>query len=66
MPAIACQTWFERPGMQLEQISVVSVLSSLYGAVTVALAALVLRERIAGRQWVGIVFIFAGIYLLSR
>ncbi len=53
-------------GMQLEQISVVSVLSSLYGAVTVALAALVLRERIAGRQWVGIVFIFAGIYLLSR
>ena len=53
-------------GMQLEQVSVVSVLSSLYGAVTVALAALVLRERIARRQWVGIIFIFAGIYLLSR
>lgn len=53
-------------GMQLEQISVMSVLASLYGAVTVALAAIVLRERLAGRQWAGIVLIFAGIYLISR
>ena len=53
-------------GMQLEQVAIVSVLSSLYGAVTVALAAIVLREHIRPRQWVGIVFIFAGIYLISR
>ena len=53
-------------GMQLEQISVMSVLASLYGAVTVALAAIVLRERLAGRQWAGIASIFAGIYLISR
>lgn len=53
-------------GMQLEQVSIISVLSSLYGAVTVALAAIVLREHIQRRQWAGIVFIFAGIYLFSR
>ena len=52
--------------MQVEQVSVVSVLSSLYGAVTVALAAIVLRERIARRQWAGIALIFAGVFLLSR
>ena len=53
-------------GMQMEQISVVTVLSSLYGAVTVILAAILLRERVARMQWVGIISIFAGIVLISR
>lgn len=53
-------------GLQLEQVSVVTVLSSLYGAVTVGLAAAVLHERLRWRQWAGIVAIFAGIYLISR
>jgi drug/metabolite transporter (DMT)-like permease len=53
-------------GMQLEQISVVSVLASLYGAVTVILAALFLREHLSRSQWFGIVAIFAGIALISR
>jgi len=53
-------------GMQLEQVSVVSVLASLYGAVTVALAALLLHEKIATSQWLGIVSIFAGILLISH
>jgi drug/metabolite transporter (DMT)-like permease len=53
-------------GMQLEQVSVVSVLASLYGAVTVTLAAIFLREHISRWQWVGIVSIFAGIYFISR
>jgi drug/metabolite transporter (DMT)-like permease len=53
-------------GMQLEQVSVVSVLASLYGAVTVILAAVFLRERLARWQWLGIVAIFAGIGLISR
>ena len=52
-------------GMQLEQVSVVSVLSSLYGAVTVLLAAAVLREHLRKIQWVGIVGIFVGIALIS-
>lgn len=52
-------------GMQLEQVSVVSVLSSLYGAVTVLLSAVVLREHLRKVQWVGIVGIFAGIVLIS-
>jgi drug/metabolite transporter (DMT)-like permease len=53
-------------GMQIEQISIVTVLSSLYGAVTVLLAAIFLRERIALLQWVGIIAIFAGIALIGR
>lgn len=53
-------------GMQLEQVSVVSVLASLYGAVTVALAAIFLREHISRWQWAGVVAIFGGILLISR
>jgi drug/metabolite transporter (DMT)-like permease len=52
-------------GMRLEQVSVVTVLSSLYGAVTVGLAATVLRERISRMQLAGIVAIFVGIALVS-
>jgi drug/metabolite transporter (DMT)-like permease len=52
--------------MQMEHIAVVSVLGSLYGAVTVALAAVFLRERISRWQSAGIVAIFAGIFLISR
>ncbi|HUI74898.1 MAG TPA: DMT family transporter [Candidatus Acidoferrum sp.] len=57
---------FSNRGMQLEQISVVSVLGSLYGAVTVGLATLFLRERVGRLQWCGIVLIFGGIFFLSR
>lgn len=53
-------------GMQIEQVSVVSVLASLYGAVTVALAAIFLHEHLSRLQWVGIVLLFAGICLISR
>ncbi|HLK04641.1 MAG TPA: DMT family transporter [Candidatus Acidoferrum sp.] len=53
-------------GMQLEQVSIVTVLSSLYGAVTVLLAAILLRERVAPLQWLGILAIFAGIVLIGR
>jgi drug/metabolite transporter (DMT)-like permease len=53
-------------GMRLEQVSVVTVLSSLYGAVTVGLAATILREKIARLQWLGIAAIFGGIVLISR
>jgi drug/metabolite transporter (DMT)-like permease len=47
-------------------VAVISVLGSLYGAVTVGLAAIFLREHISRLQWVGIVTIFSGIYLISR
>ena len=53
-------------GLQLEQISIVSVLASLYGAVTVALAAIFLREHVSKWQWAGIIAIFTGIYLISK
>ena len=53
-------------GMQIEQVAVISVLGSLYGAVTVLLAAIFLRERVSSWQWLGIAAIFAGICLMSR
>jgi len=53
-------------GMRIEQTSVVSVLASLYGAVTVGMAAVFLREKVSRMQWVGIAGIFVGVILISR
>jgi drug/metabolite transporter (DMT)-like permease len=53
-------------GMEMEHVAVISVLGSLYGAVTVGLAAIFLRERISLWQGAGIVAIFAGIFLISK
>lgn len=46
-------------------LSVVAVISSLYPAGTVALAAIVLRERLAGVQWAGVAIAFAGVLCIS-
>jgi drug/metabolite transporter (DMT)-like permease len=53
-------------GMKMEQVAVISVLGSLYGAVTVGLAAIFLKEHVSHWQWMGIVTIFLGIFLISR
>jgi drug/metabolite transporter (DMT)-like permease len=53
-------------GMKMEQVAVISVLGSLYGAVTVGLAAIFLREHVSRWQWMGIVTIFVGIFLIGR
>ncbi len=53
-------------GMKMEKVAVISVLGSLYGAVTVGLAAIFLREHVSRWQWMGIVTIFMGIFLISR
>jgi drug/metabolite transporter (DMT)-like permease len=52
-------------GMISGHVAVVSVLASLYGAVTVLLSGIFLRERIERSQWCGIALIFAGIILVS-
>lgn len=52
-------------GLKTGQVSVVSVLASLYGAVTVLLSWIFLRERLERSQWAGIALIFAGIVLVS-
>ena len=52
-------------GLHTGQVSVVSVLASLYGAVTVVLAWIFLRERLGPTQWLGIILIFVGIVLVS-
>jgi drug/metabolite transporter (DMT)-like permease len=52
-------------GLSTGQVSVVSVLASLYGAITVLLAWIFLRERLERSQWLGISLIFIGIVLVS-
>jgi len=52
-------------GMKMEQVAVISVLGSLYGAVTVGLAAIFLKEHVSRWQWLGIMTILAGIFLIS-
>ena len=47
------------------EVSVVSVLATLYPVTTVALAALVLSERFDRLQLVGVVFALAGVVLIS-
>lgn len=52
-------------GLTTDQVSVVSVLSSLFSAVTVFLAWLFLREKLAWNQWLGISIIFLGVILVK-
>lgn len=52
-------------GMGSGHVAVVSVLASLYGAVTVLLSWIFLREHIDRSQWFGIFLIFVGIVLVS-
>ena len=52
-------------GLHIGPVSVVSVLASLYGAVTVLLSWVFLRERLERSQWLGIALIFAGIICVS-
>jgi drug/metabolite transporter (DMT)-like permease len=52
-------------GLHIGPVSVVSVLASLYGAVTVLLAWIFLHERLERSQWLGIVLIFIGIVCVS-
>jgi drug/metabolite transporter (DMT)-like permease len=46
-------------------LSIVAVLSSLYPAATVALAGLILRERLVRLQWAGVAIAFAGVLCIS-
>jgi drug/metabolite transporter (DMT)-like permease len=46
-------------------LSVVAVVASLYPAGTVALAAIVLRERLVPVQWAGVAIAFAGVICMS-
>jgi drug/metabolite transporter (DMT)-like permease len=52
-------------GMEFRHVSIVTVIASLYAAVTVLLAAVVLREKLNWKQWIGVALIFAGVVVLS-
>ncbi|WP_267892623.1 EamA family transporter [Microterricola pindariensis] len=51
--------------MRLGELSVMSVLVAMYPAGTILLAALVLRERIAPVQWVGLALALTAAGLLA-
>lgn len=52
-------------GLTTDQVSVVSVLASLFSAITVILAWIFLREKLAWNQWLGIGMIFLGIVVVK-
>jgi drug/metabolite transporter (DMT)-like permease len=52
-------------GLHRGPVSIVTVVASLYGAVTVLLSSLFLRERLERTQWFGIALLFTGIILVS-
>jgi len=52
-------------GLATGHVSVVTVLGSLFGAVTVFLGWIFLRERVEKTQWLGVFLIFVGIVLVS-
>jgi drug/metabolite transporter (DMT)-like permease len=52
-------------GLQTGAVAMVTVLSSLAGAVTVLLALVLLKERLAPRQWAGVVAALGGVLLLN-
>jgi drug/metabolite transporter (DMT)-like permease len=52
-------------GYTTDQVSVVSVLASLFSAVTVLLAWIFLREKLQWSQWLGIAIIFLAVSLVK-
>jgi len=52
-------------GLRLGDLSVIAVLTALYPAGTIALAAIVLKERIAPVQWVGLVLALIAAAMLA-
>ena len=52
-------------GFESEQVGVITVLGSLFSAVTLLLAFVILKERLSRRQWAGVALIFAGIVLIN-
>jgi drug/metabolite transporter (DMT)-like permease len=53
-------------GLGVEQVSVISVLGSLYGAVTGLLGYWLLKERLSRIQWLGFLAICVALVLLTR
>lgn len=51
--------------LQWGPVSIVTVLASLFSAITVLLACIFLRERLACMQWVGIALILTGVALVN-
>jgi len=51
---------------RLPDASYATVTASLFGVITILLAAALLRERLTARQWAGVVVCFVGVGVLAR
>ncbi|WP_426516496.1 EamA family transporter [Diaminobutyricibacter sp. McL0618] len=61
----ACANILLLVGLRIGNLSVMSVLTALYPAGTIILAAIVLKERIAPIQWIGLVLALAATGMLA-
>ncbi len=52
-------------GSDGEFAEIAAVVSACFGAVTILLALIILRERLTLRQWFGVLIVFAGVAVLS-
>ncbi len=52
-------------GLRNGPVAIITVVASLYGAVTVLLSSVFLRERLKATQWFGVALIFCGIVLVN-
>ena len=59
-------TFFDITGISTGHVALVTTLSSLYSTITVVLAAVILKEALSPKQWMGVALVLAGVALVRQ